>query len=141
MSHYSKQYDGFAESIVTNSIVFPGIDIEKMSQNTNRYYSDNTLWDTGAQVTVISQKVVEQLGLRPYSKGILVGIGGDNESKTYLIHVLLPNGFLACDVEAYSGDIDDDILIGMDVISLTDFIITNVGAKTTFTLKAPSEGI
>lgn len=79
--------------------------------------------------------------MTPYDSGMVTGIGGDEKVDTYHIHVLLPNGFLACDVEAYCSDIDDDILIGMDIINLSDFVITNKGGNTIFVMKAPSEGV
>ena len=141
MSSFSKQYDGFASNIITNAIVFPGVKLEKMTIETPRHFSKNALWDTGAQITVISDKVVKSLGLTPYGKGTEMGIGGEDDVDTYHIHVLLPNGFLVCDVEAYCSDIEDDILIGMDIISLTDFIITNKDCKTNFIMRAPSEGV
>ena len=82
-----------------------------------------------------------KIALKPYGKGTVMGIGGEENVDTYSIHVLLPCGFLACDVEAYCSDIAEDILIGMDIINLTDFIITNTDGNTNFTLRAPSEGI
>lgn len=112
-----------------------------MTTDTPRYYTENALWDTGAQMTVISDRVVKALGLTPYGKGTVMGIGGEDNVDTYHIHVLLPNGFLACDVEAYCSDIEDDVLIGMDIINLTDFIITNVDGNTNFIMCAPSEGV
>lgn len=39
------------------------------------------------------------LGLTPYGKAGLMGIGGDNVVDTYRIHVLLPNGFLVDDLK------------------------------------------
>lgn len=141
MSSFNKKYDGNANNIVTNAIVFPGVDLEQMTKETPRLYSENALWDTGAQVTVISEKVVKALGLKPYGRGTVLGIGGEDDVDTYHIHVLLPNGFLACDVEAYCSDIEDDVLIGMDIINLTDFIITNTDGNTNFTMRAPSEGV
>ncbi|MCQ2203518.1 MAG: retroviral-like aspartic protease family protein [Bacteroidales bacterium] len=141
MSLFNKKYDGNANNIVTNTIVFPGVELEQMTTETPRFYSENALWDTGAQVTVISEKVVKSLGLKPYGKGIVLGIGGESSVDTYHIHVLLPNGFLAYDVEAYCSDIDNDILIGMDIINLTDFIITNTDGNTNFIMRAPSEGV
>lgn len=141
MSSFTKQYDGNACNIITNAIVFPGFGLEQMTPETPRHYSENALWDTGAQMTVISEKVVKALGLKPYGKGTVMGIGGENDVDTYRIHVLLPNGFLACDVEAYCSDIEDDILIGMDIINLTDFVITNTDGNTKFTMRAPSVGV
>lgn len=70
-----------------------------------------------------------------------MGIGGDQTAKTYMVHVGLPNGYLTHNVEVYCSDIDDyDMLIGMDIITLTDFCITNKDKKTKFAFRTPSEG-
>ena len=62
-----------------------------------------------------------------------MGIGGDQESDTYLVHIGLPNGQLKRYVKAYCSDLDNyDVLIGMDIITETDFLITNADGKTTF---------
>ena len=51
------------------------------------------------------------------------------------------DGYLTHDVEVYCSDIDDyDMLVGMDIITLTDFCITNKDKKTRFTFRTPSEG-
>ncbi len=141
MSSFNKKFEGYASNIATNAIIFPGIDVGNLTVETPRLYTQNAIWDTGAQMTVISSKLVTALGLKPYGKGTLTGIGGENNVETYRIHVLLPNGFLACDVEAYCSNIEDDILIGMDIIALTDFVISNVDGNTVFMMRAPSEGV
>ena len=44
-------------------------------------------------------------------------------------------------VKAYCSDLDNyDVLIGMDIITETDFLITNADGKTTFQFRTPSEG-
>lgn len=41
----------------------------------------------------------------------------------------------------YGADLDEySMLIGMDVIRKTDFLITNKDSKTTFQFRTPSEG-
>ncbi|MBQ8937708.1 MAG: hypothetical protein IJV06_06595 [Bacteroidaceae bacterium] len=58
-----------------------------------------------------------------------------------MVHIGLPNGQLKRYVNAYSADLDDyDMLIGMDIITETDFLITNADSKTTFQFRTPSEG-
>jgi hypothetical protein len=70
-----------------------------------------------------------------------MGIGGDQVTSTYLVNVVLSNGKVIYDMEVYCSDIDDyDILIGMDIIAETDFLITNKDGKTTFQFRTPSEG-
>lgn len=97
--------------------------------------------DTGAQVTIISPRLVESLGLLPCGQGQFMGIGGDQVSDAYLVYVGLSNGDLIGEVKVYCSEIDDyDILLGMDIITETDFLITNKDAKTTFQFRSPSEG-
>lgn len=92
-------------------------------------------------VYLFSPRVVKALGLKPYREGEIMGIGGDHTAKTYMVHIGLPNGYLTHDVEVYCSDIDDyDMLVGMDIITLTDFCITNKDKKTRFTFRTPSEG-
>ena len=41
----------------------------------------------------------------------------------------------------YGADLDEySMLIGMDIITCTDFLITNKDGKTTFQFRTPSEG-
>ena len=84
---------------------------------------------------------MEALELQPYREGEIMGIGGDQTAKIYKVHIGLPDGYLTHDVEVYCSDIDDyDILLGMDIITLTDFCITNKDNKTKFAFRTPSEG-
>ena len=70
-----------------------------------------------------------------------MGIGGKKTVKTYKIASGLPNGILIHDVEVYCSDLDDyDMLIGMDIITMTDFCITNADLRTKFSFRIPSEG-
>ena len=141
MSTFTKEYDGIADAIITNSIVLPAVEMKEGDSFPPYYYTDNAAWDTGAQFTFISHRVVEALALSPYREGEIMGIGGDQTAKTYKVHIGLPNGSLIHDVEVYCSDIDDyDILIGMDIISLTDFCITNKDNKTRFEFRTPSIG-
>lgn len=55
--------------------------------------------------------------------------------------IVFPGITLVDDVEAYCSDIEDDLIIGMDIISLTDFVITNIDGNTHFSMRAPAEGV
>ena len=142
MGTYRQEYTVLANAIVTNAIVVPtDAEVKAGEQPSLYYYTDSAAWDTGAQFTLISPRVVEALGLKPSGKGQYMGIGGDQESDTYLVHIGLPDGQLKRYVNAYCADLDDyDILIGMDIITETDFHITNADGKTTFQFRTPSEG-
>ena len=142
MGTFKQEYTELADAIITNAIVVPA-DVEAPDGQTPvlYYYTDNAAWDTGAQFTFISPRIVDALGLKPSGKAAFMGIGGDQVSNTYVVHIGLANGELKRDVNVYCADIDDyDLLLGMDIITETDFLITNKDGKTTFQFRTPSEG-
>lgn len=59
---------------------------------------------------------------------------------TYLINLTLPNKVTIENLSVTSSDLGDDVdlLIGMDVIKLGDFSITNTNNSTTFSFRIPS---
>ncbi len=101
------------------------------------------IWDTGATVTVISKSVIDGLGLQPSGKVTVHVVGSSDsareyETNTYLVNLFLPNN-VVISARAAEGSITGcDVLIGMDVISLGDFAVTNHNKKTTWTFRLPS---
>ena len=55
--------------------------------------------------TFISPRVVESLELKPYREGEIMGIGGNKITKTYMVHIGLPDDTWKV-VEVYRRDID-----------------------------------
>lgn len=100
------------------------------------------IWDTGATSSVIPPKVVANLGLIPSGKTNLHGVTGiKDNADTYLISIILPmqvrvDGVRVAEVPQLTGDAD--ILIGMDIITIGDFSITNIDKKTVFSFRIPS---
>lgn len=100
------------------------------------------IWDTGATSSVITPKIVKELGL--VSSGLIQvhGVAGSKDNaKTYLISLGLPNkirvdSVRAAEVPQIVGEAD--MLIGMDIITLGDFSVTNVNNKTVFSFRIPS---
>ena len=138
---YTKDYEGIASAIITDAYVFEGEPIEPGIIPSKRFFTHNACWDTGAEVTMISTRVVEALCLEPFEHTSLMGIGGDEEVGVYLIHLGLPNGYLYRNLIVYASDIDDyDVLIGMNLISQSDFFITNIGGNNHFTFDIPATG-
>ena len=141
MSTFKKEFDSLADAILTNAIVMEASKIKDGQSLPPFVYTDNAAWDTGAQFTFISPRLVETLHLQPYKRGQIMGIGGDQTVNIYLVHIGLPNGQMIYKSEVYCSDIDDyDLLIGMDIIGLTDFLITNSNNHTTFQFRIPSTG-
>lgn len=100
------------------------------------------IWDTGATKSVITHDVVERLGLIGSGKSNLHGVTGKKENAvTYLVTLILPNkvsveGVRVVEVPQITSDFD--LLIGMDIITLGDFSVTNVSGNTVFSFRTPS---
>jgi len=95
-------------------------------------------WDTGAMISVISINVIEKLGLEPIGKETVGHGGGISTANKYLVNIFLPNEIVFTSLEVLGMPISVDILIGMDIISKGDFVITASQGKTKFSFQIPS---
>ncbi len=99
------------------------------------------IWDTGATNTVITKKIVNELNLQPTGKTDVDTANGKVPNvDTYLVNINLPMNVNVQGVTVTEGNLpsDEDILIGMDIITLGDFTITNLDGKTKMTFGIPS---
>ena len=130
---YIKEYEGIVSAILSDAYVFGDEQITSGTIPTKRFFTHNAAWDTGAEVTIISPRVVEALGIKPFEHTSLMGIGGDEQVDVYRIHLGLPNGYLYRNLIVYCSDIDDyDVLVGMNLIAQSDFFFTNINGKNRF---------
>ncbi len=97
------------------------------------------LWDTGASNSVVSKSTAKSLGLKPITKVKVHHAGGNDWANVYLVNLFLPNRII---IPARVTECDDSdrfgIIIGMNIITLGDFAITNVNKKTTISFRMPS---
>jgi hypothetical protein len=99
----------------------------------------SALWDTGATCSLITPNVAKQLGLVSLGKGHMKTPSGETQTNKYYINVLLPNNCAVQKLEVLEGiPAGFDMLIGMDIIRLGDFAVTNHSGKTTFSFRMPS---
>lgn len=98
------------------------------------------IWDTGATNSVITQNVVEALGLKPTGMATIGTAGGNVDCPTYIIDVVLPNGIAIQNLRVTGNDslTSCDMLIGMDVIGFGDFAIANAKGNTHFSFCIPA---
>ena len=106
------------------------------------------IWDTGATHSAITKRVVDDLGLQPTGVRETRHAGGKSANNTYLVNITLPNKVMVpyvrvTEVQLIPDDntADDNqpqLLIGMDLIGLGDFAVTNANGKTTFSFRVPS---
>lgn len=109
--------------------------------NTDDMIAIEAIWDTGATGSAITSRVVQELGLVPTGVSLVSTANGQVMQNTYTINIGLPNkvlvgGIVATELDALSGGCD--ALIGMDIITLGDFSITNHNNNTCFSFRMPS---
>ena len=99
------------------------------------------IWDTGATGSVITPKVVAHLGLKATGKKKVNTANGSDVKNTYLVNIALPSNVMVQNVVVTEGNLGEesmfDVLIGMDVITLGDFVITNK-TNTIMSFRIPS---
>lgn len=100
----------------------------------------DAIWDTGATNSVITQSVVDALGLVSTSMAKVHGVGGEEIAEVYLVNIRLPNNVTFANLHVTKGKlIGADMLIGMDIIGQGDFAVTNYGGITKFSFRLPSQ--
>ncbi|GHU09361.1 hypothetical protein FACS1894151_06960 [Spirochaetia bacterium] len=102
-------------------------------------YTVNALWDTGAMISVVTPQVVERLGLQKIDIIPITGANSTNNVDVVLVSCILPNKIAIekLRVAVCTVDPSTEMLIGMDLISLMDFAITNGGEQTQFSFAIP----
>lgn len=98
------------------------------------------IWDTGATQSVVTKATARSLDLVPSGMARMFHAGGESDVNAYLVNLHLPNGLNVAAVHVLEMEDGQDfgVLIGMDVITLGDFTITNVGGITTVSFRYPS---
>jgi len=138
MATINKKYQNRVNAIQTNCVITPYFEKGK-STLVPGCEVESTVWDTGATNTIISAAVIEALGLKPIETSQIEGVGGIIDSSVYKINIYLENNVEFTAIEALSGDIGDyDLIIGMDIITLGDFVISNKDGQTWFSFRHPS---
>ena len=87
----------------------------------------------------LTQAIVTECIVQPFAESGVVGVGGDVSSNVYKINLGLPSGQVVCDVIAYESELEYDMLIGMDIILLGDFCLTNKDGQSVFSFRIPSK--
>ena len=92
----------------------------------------------------ISDDVIKALALEPTGqRRVSTPSSDDTILDTYVVDLLLPNDVRIDDVQVVSSKIGSQgigLLIGMDIISRGDVLITN-SQKTIFSFRMPSESL
>lgn len=138
-----RAFTGSADGLAKQLVSFVGISLpnELKDINLQNILQFRGIWDTGATSSVITQKIVQKLDLKPIGKTQVQGVTGVAVRDRFLVNFYLPNKVVIPNVsvtecDALAGDFE--ILIGMDIIGLGDFAVTNYQNKTVFSFRTPS---
>lgn len=131
-----------SEVCVFNSLNVPEKQHNSIVASGSGFAKCQAIWDTGATGTCITHKVVEALGLYPIGYCKISTAGGVVDSPRYRVDVRLPNNVVITNMVVTECTLDGaDVLIGMDLITMGDFAISNYGGKTVFSFRFPSTAV
>ena len=135
-------YSNRHQKVLSNEVdVATAYDIEGGgSPDFKKYLS---IWDTGATRTSITKRVVAECGLKAIGITQIRGVNATRLANLYLVNLRLPSSvefvkWKVVGIEGLSGDAE--VLIGMDIIGMGDFAVSNYQGRTTFTFRMPSQG-
>lgn len=114
---------------------------EGIEASDSRIYKTTALWDTGATNCVVTKQTARELNLKPISKTQVHHADGVTLANVYLVNIYLPNNLFIPNVrvtECSEEAGNFGVIIGMNVITMGDFSITNVVNNTIFTFRMPS---
>ena len=129
---FKSEYPNLSLRLVTE------VEIYDVSQSPQKMKA-RSLWDTGAMLSAITPEIVQSLNLVPFNRVKVNGINNTSMADMVKVSIKLPNL-----VEVKNSNVtvcnlvkDVDLLIGMDIIQLGDFSISNGEGKTLFTFAMP----
>ena len=134
-------YGGKSTSLIMPIKICKAFDPIKTPKKNIKAKQYNAIWDTGATGTCINKKIANDLNLKPIDIKKMNTVGGVINSNIYLVNIIFPNNQMKHVVRVAEGVISGgDVLIGMDIITDGDFIITNLNNQTVFSFQIPSTG-
>ena len=137
---FSSEHAELAPELVTEVLVSQAFNPSQEEGHQLPVRTYRAVWDTGATGSCITPRVVKELGLSVIGKIICHHVQGKSLTSKYFVNIVLPNRIGVSEISVTEGEISDDIdvLIGMDIITLGDFAISNVNGRTHFTFRTPS---
>jgi predicted aspartyl protease len=138
---FSINYHGKIREIITDiGVSLPFIE-DNIKKTDDRIFRTKALWDTGATNCVVTKKTASELNLQPISVSRVSHANGISNDNVYLVNIYLPNNLIipsirvteCADTAGHFG-----VIVGMDVITMGDFSVTNVNNQSTISFRIPS---
>jgi len=139
LTAFTTKADGKANKIITE--IRLSVPCNPPSIPPDKFVPGKALWDTGATICSITREKAEEIGLTPVGLQKITSMTGDSVQNLYLLNLYLPNSIVIANVkvtECFGASGAFDFIIGMNIITLGDFSITNLGGKTTVSFVVPS---
>ena len=129
---FKSEYPYLPFKLITEAEVFNSI----QNQNVIRV---RALWDTGAMLSAVTPEIAKKLNLVSINRIKINGIGNYSIADIVRVSIRLPNMIELNNARISVLNLvkDVDMLIGMDIIRLGDFSISNGAGKTLFTFAMP----
>lgn len=133
--------NGYLREIFTTTTICQAKNIRDIYKIPLKNLEVRAIWDTGAMMSSLSPGIVKKLKLKPTSKASVSAAGTSYTSNVYQIDILLPNDVTIINVKATEApNLQDlEMLIGMDIIHLGDFSITNADKQSVVSFRIPPD--
>jgi len=134
---FRTEYSGITNVLKTDCQIALPLAIDQNPQK--QFFPFTAIWDTGATNSVITDNVAKKVSLLPTGMTEAHGVHSKSQVNTFIVDILLPNRVCIPNVRVSEGKLLDnvDVLIGMDIIQLGDFAISNINGKTRFSYCLP----
>ncbi len=132
---FTEKYDNFNGRIITN---------ESILYNEEQETNVRVEWDCGATYSSISKELAQKLDLKPCGIEMTTSTTTSELSNVYEIILILHHEIgipMKVNVASNIHNSGIDMLIGMNVIALGDFAISNYNDETCFSFRYPSQGL
>lgn len=128
---FRTEYHGLVPCLMNKIVIISKMDFSKNGQFIG-------IWDTGAMSTVVTPKVLKQLSLPIIDTTHICGVNSNGIAPVVLIDLILPNQFRIESIRAAVADIKGaDILLGMNIITMGDFSVSNLNGETELSFAIP----
>ncbi len=138
---FTTRYGGRVRVLKTEVGIFIPVSKDEAERLSPQVRACTAVWDTGATGTVITKQIADELGLKPIGITEVYHAQGKALTNEYLVNVALPSGVVVPGVRVTEGVLTGcDVLIGMDIIAMGDFAVTNANSHggTTLSFSIPS---
>jgi len=121
-----------------NKIITP-VNLFSIPYNTSLSLSTDALWDTGASMSAITPEIQSKLKVTPVDKKTIAGIHSTQEVDVVFITLELPNSVIKKNIKVAVCNITSNVgmILGMDIISLGDFALSNGNNQTLLSFAVP----